>query len=222
MYSPSIAVANGIGQRFLERHQAERYRDRFKSGRKQRTHQLEIAALERVLAALPPITTIVDVGSGAGRMAPVLSAHAEHLIQVDISPQMLEVAAQDYPISPERGTYLQADVRDIPLESNSADLVFCHRLLNHLSAQDRLTAFKELARISRASVVVSCLTPPAPVDFVRRIYRRIRGSTVPHAELGPGQLLREAQSVGLEQIFRATIRRFPASATFHSFTKMRG
>jgi ubiquinone/menaquinone biosynthesis C-methylase UbiE len=219
MASSSAAGTDGIGERFLQRHQAERYRDRFKRGRKQRTHQREIAALERVLAALPPLEVIVDVGSGAGRMAPVLSRHTRHLIQADISPQMLAVATEDYPLSPERGTYLQADVRDIPLASGSADLVFCHRLLNHLSAEDRRIAFNELARITRAYVVFSCLTPPAPVELIRRIYRRIRGSGVPHAEIGTDELLGEARSAGLEQIFRATIRRFPASGAFHVLTK---
>lgn len=222
MPSSSNATAESIGRRFLERHQAERYRDRFKRGRKLRTHQQEIMALQRVLAALPPLTTIVDAGSGAGRLAPELSRHAAHLIQVDISPQMLEVAFADYPLPPDRGTYLQADVRSIPLESDSADLVFCHRLLNHLSSDDRLQALRELARISRAYVVVSCLTPPAPIVIVRKVYRAIRGSVVPHAELGPRQLLLDAQSVGLVQRSCTTIRRFPASATFHTLTKIGG
>jgi SAM-dependent methyltransferase len=220
--SSSNAIADDIGRRFLKRHQAERYRDRFKRGRKRRTHQLEISALERVLAALPPLTTIVDVGSGAGKLAPVLSRHAGHLIQVDISPQMLEVVFEDYPLPSEHGAYLQADARDIPLASGSADLVFCHRLLNHYSAEDRLKALKELARISRAYVVVSCLTPPAFLEMIRRIDRRIRGSSVPHPEPGPWQLLGEARSIGLKQVFCTTIRRFPASATFHTLTKMGG
>jgi ubiquinone/menaquinone biosynthesis C-methylase UbiE len=219
MPSSSSAIAESIEQRFLERHQAERYRDRFKRGRKLRTHQLETMALQKVLMALPPLTTIVDAGSGAGRLAPVLSCHAQHLIQVDISSQMLKVAFEDYPLPSQRGTYLQADARNIPLESGSADLVFCHRLLNHLSNDDRLQTLRELARISRAYVVVSCLTPPALIDIVRKVYRGIRGSAVPHAELGPGQLLRDAQSIGLEQLFCTTIRRFPASATFHALRK---
>ena len=222
MPSSSNAIAESIEQRFLERHQAERYRDRFKRGRKLRTHQLEAMALQRVLTALPPLSMIVDAGSGAGRLASVLSRHAEHLIQVDISSQMLEVAFENCPLPSERGTYLQADARAIPLASGSADLVFCHRLLNHLSGEDRLRILRELARISRAYVVVSCLTPPAPIYIVRKVYRAIRGSAVPHAELGPRQLLREAWSVGLGHMFHATIRCFPASATFQVLTKIGG
>lgn len=90
-----------IAERFAQRSQAERYRDRFKKGRHQRTHEKECIAVESLLASMGRLRVILDVGSGPGRFVPLFSRYADRVIQADYSRHMLEVSSADHPLQPD-------------------------------------------------------------------------------------------------------------------------
>jgi ubiquinone/menaquinone biosynthesis C-methylase UbiE len=208
-----------IGERFATRADAERYRDRFTHGKRRRTHLREVAALERLLAACGDWRVAVDVGSGAGRFAPVLGRGGAMLIQLDLAPSMLEVS-RNAPAVPGRSDYVRGDARRLPLPARSADLVFSHRLLNHLDEADRRQAVAELVRVTRRFVIVSSLAPPPPIRYVREAYDHWRGAThKPARHLDSAMLTADLSANGARPIDRAVIRRFPAFAEFLLFEK---
>jgi len=208
-----------IGARFLTRAQAVQYRDRFKTGRRRRTHTREERALRILLDRLRPQTVILDVGSGAGRFVPELVGYGGLLIQLDYSRPMLEVSKEDHPLVPPRGAYVQGDARSLPFATDMADLIFCHRLLNHITdAMERGQILEEMARVTRRHVVLSCLSIPTALRCLRRAYSDLVGRrTVGNSE--PWDLINEAQRAGLKLDGRVRIRSIPVRAEFLIFQK---
>jgi len=207
----SRAPKEDIAERFSDRARAERYRDRFKHGRHLHTHERESVALRTILALLGRFHMVLDVGSGPGRFVRLFMKYADRLIQLDYSSHMLHVSRDDHAVRGEQGGYLQASAVGLPLADHSVDLVFCHRLLNHLDVGDRRRALEEMARVSKRYVVVSCLRPPAVVRLIRRFFSRRKPDA---GHVGEGQLLAEAEAAGLGLCGRTHIRGFPVSGSF--------
>ena len=112
------------------RAQAERYRDRFRGQRRSRVDRLETTAVRELLGALDKLSTALDLPAGTGRLASLLADVAERVILADVSSAMLEVAREGLSNLPVE--YVQTDAKAIALADGSVDLVFCHRLLNHV------------------------------------------------------------------------------------------
>lgn len=145
--------------RFQERQRVEHYRDRFRPGGKyEKTHCSEQAALRTLLAAVGPVDLGMDLPAGTGRLTPVLAEFARRVIVADASDVMLEVAREDNPTLP--GAYLLTPAEDIKLRDGEVDVIFCHRLLNHIYHPVlRAKIFAELARVTRRYLIVSYSTP---------------------------------------------------------------
>lgn len=105
---------------------------------------------EAVLAALGPerIGTLLDLGTGTGRMLELLADRCEHGIGIDSSHEML-VVARDKLAGPDYG-HLQVRMGDIlalTQDSRSVDLVVLHMVLHYLD--DPAAAVAEAARVLR-------------------------------------------------------------------------
>jgi ubiquinone/menaquinone biosynthesis C-methylase UbiE len=209
-----------IQDRFSERAQAERYRNRFKKGRRQKTHQREVAALENSLSPIGKVETILDVACGAGRFASTLAAHCKKIFQTDYSIHMLNINKEDVPFETARSGYFQGDASAVALSDKSVDLVFCHRFLNHVPDDAiRGKIMKEFARISRQYVVVSCLGPIQIVRVFRRLFNTLIGKTSLDGNISEEALLKNATDAGLELVNRTPIRAFGLAAAFLTFRK---
>lgn len=209
-----------IRRRYGTRAQAEHYRDRFRRGRRRRTHEREAGALATLLRMLPDVRTVLDVGSGPGRFVPVFLGHVARLIQLDLSKHMLDVSREQHRLEPSRGAYVQADICSLPFAANSVDMVFCHRLLNHLpEASQRVPALEQLAQVSRRYVVVSCLSSPRLLRIVRRLGDGLRRRRSADSHVALADLLREASAIGLTLEHRIPLRAFFRSAAFLVFRK---
>jgi ubiquinone/menaquinone biosynthesis C-methylase UbiE len=205
----------GIMQRYATRAQAERYRDRFRTGRRLRTHEKEIAAIGEALKGLGRVETILDLGCGPGRFVPPLAAAASRLVQIDYSEHMLDVNRRDHPLPPDRSGYIQADAKNLPLADGSIDVALCHRVLNHFpEPAARTRILSELARVASQGVVISCLAPPWPLRPIRRFYARLRRRTSVDGNVEERDLLDEAKEAGLTLAGRVRIRRFPFTGDF--------
>lgn len=215
----SVCVGQDIGHRFALRAQAEHYRDRFLRGRHLATHIREVSALESLLTGLGRLERALDVASGTGRLTPVLATHARETIQIDLSLPMLEVSCEGTDPSGLLGR-LQGDARTLPLEANSCDLVFCHRLLNHVpDEQDRRQILEEMTRVSCRYVTISCLTPLIILRAMRRFYARLLGYQPVDGFVEPADLLRDAAQAGLRLVVQTPIREGIRSAAFLTFEK---
>jgi len=209
-----------IVQRFTTRAQAERYRDRFGRGRHRRAHEREAKALKVLLGRLSDVEVVLDVGSGVGRFVPIFMKHCVRLIQTDFSKYMLDVSRDAYSGDFTTAEHIQSDARHLPFAEDSVDLVFCHRLLNHLpDPYERSWVMRNLARVSRRYVVFSCLGPPAALRSLRRMYERLKHVDSVDGHVAASSLAFDACECGLRLLYRTPIRSFPVLGEFFTFVK---
>ncbi|RBP16499.1 ArsR family transcriptional regulator [Roseiarcus fermentans] len=109
------------------------------------------ASEERVEAALidligdRPFRTLLDLGTGTGRMLELLAPRAARAVGVDQSAAMLALARSRMEQTGLRNVQLrQGDVYAPPVERNGYDLIVVHQVLHFLD--DPARALKEAAR----------------------------------------------------------------------------
>jgi ubiquinone/menaquinone biosynthesis C-methylase UbiE len=133
-------------QRFFDHHG-----DRYDRHAHRIFRRLHARALADAVAAAPPNGTVLDAGTGPGRLAvalgtarPDLTVHA-----IDISPDMVSVArrhAEEAGVA-ERVRAQRADVGDLPLPDGSVDLVISTASFHHW--RNVPAAARELRRVTR-------------------------------------------------------------------------
>jgi SAM-dependent methyltransferase len=99
----------------------------------------------------------LDAACGTGRHARRLAELGHDVVGVDGSPEMLAVAMRSIP----QAVFHEGDLRSLPLESASIDLVVCALALEHVA--DLSKAVAELSRVLRSGgrMVLSDLHPSA-------------------------------------------------------------
>lgn len=195
--------------RFQERKRAEQYRDGFRPGGKhEQTHRNEQAALRSLLAGVGPVELAMDLPAGTARLTPVLAEFARRVIVADASDVMLEVARQDNPSLP--ADYLQTSAEDIRLPDGAVDVIFCHRLLNHIYHPAlRAKIFGELARVTRRFVVVSYSTPGVRTRWRWRLKRLVGLAGRNNRPVSLAQFMRETSAAGLRLVGKQVMREEP-------------
>jgi SAM-dependent methyltransferase len=104
--------------------------------------------LPMLLDAVPEGGTVVDLGTGAGRVLAPLSRRAGTVIGVDASPSMLEEARRRVRADDLKGVELRlGDMAHLPLQDAEADAVIANMVLHHLPEPAR--AFPEIRRVLR-------------------------------------------------------------------------
>ncbi len=107
---------------------------------------VEAAVLE--IAGTQPVQSLLDLGTGTGRMLELLAPLAERAIGVDQSPPMLNLARTRLERAGLRNAQLrQGDIYALPVEQDSCDLVIVHQVLHYLDDPGR--ALREAARMLR-------------------------------------------------------------------------
>jgi ubiquinone/menaquinone biosynthesis C-methylase UbiE len=104
--------------------------------------EIEQPIVREILDGLPAGVAL-DAACGTGRHAEYLASLGHEVIGVDSSPEMLERARAKVPT----GEFHEADLHDLPLESDSVDVVVCAIALSHVP--DLAPVLEELARVLR-------------------------------------------------------------------------
>ena len=101
------------------------------------------------LANIKPGQTVLDLGSGAGLdvfTARSIVGETGHVIGVDMTPAMIEKArANAEKLGFENVSFLLGDIEDLPVESNTIDVIISNCVLNLVP--DKAKAFAELYRV---------------------------------------------------------------------------
>jgi SAM-dependent methyltransferase len=104
------------------------------------------AAWRRTAAYLPG--TVLEIGSGAGRITQMLSKTFERVIATDVSPDILDYARARIPA--QNVSWQLSDGNRIPSADASVDAVFsCHVFQHFPSNAHQLHTFKEIHRVLR-------------------------------------------------------------------------
>ena len=99
-----------------------------------------VAAEERAVHGLLAPGVALDAGCGTGRHSAHLAALGHAVVGVDASPEMLLLARERVPA----GDFREGDLRALPVQDASADVVVCALALSHLPD---LGAVAELGRV---------------------------------------------------------------------------
>ncbi|MEO7457117.1 MAG: class I SAM-dependent methyltransferase [Gemmatimonadaceae bacterium] len=114
--------------------------------------RLEIPLMLRALR-LPTGGRVLEVGCGRGVALPLLARRLApyELFALDIDPVLLQFAERRVKRAGVRATLYEADVRALPFDSGSIDLVIDFGTCYHVSggAQGARTALAEIARVLR-------------------------------------------------------------------------
>ncbi|WP_120716414.1 ArsR/SmtB family transcription factor [Tsuneonella amylolytica] len=108
------------------------------------------AVEDALVAALgkEPLGSVLDIGTGTGRIAELLEPGAGHVTGLDKSPEMLRLArARLQSLDPSRVELVQGDFAVLPFASQAFDTVVFHQVLHYASEPD--FALAEAARVCR-------------------------------------------------------------------------
>lgn len=102
--------------------------------------------------------SILDMPCGTGRFWGLLAEDPERVIHAaDFSENMIDIGMKrrDRDIV-QRINAFQGSAFELPVEDGFVDSVFCIRLIHHVGkSEDRIKLLKELARVSRSTVIIS-------------------------------------------------------------------
>ena len=128
-----------------------------------RSLHLPEAEVERAMLALlrdAPLGTMLDIGTGTGRMVELFGAAAQSVIAIDNSPEMLRLArAKLLESEAVNGSNLvqktelkQGDFNNLPLTNGTVDSVILHQVLHY--AQHPEAVLAEVSRVLKSAGIV--------------------------------------------------------------------
>jgi SAM-dependent methyltransferase len=177
-------------------------------------YDVAIGPLLDDLASRAPGRRALDVGCGTGGITVELARRGFDVTGIDHSPAMMEVARRKVEALPGdvKVDFRSGDVRDLPFEDASFDLLTCQGVLHHLT--DVAEAVREFARVLAPSGVFYLSEPCLGSNLLLRAWQRgparLRRQPEVGADLSPevleheegpidqDSLLRDARDAGLE------------------------
>jgi ubiquinone/menaquinone biosynthesis C-methylase UbiE/DNA-binding transcriptional ArsR family regulator len=202
------AARAATAQAYFKRHAAQW--DRIRS-----LHAADEAVEAEIVAALGDreFRSLLDLGTGTGRMLELLGPGLERGLGIDFSLDMLTVARANLDRAGlKHCSVRQGDIYDLPLPRDSFDVVIIHQVLHFLD--DGARAIREAARVLRPQgrlLVVDFA--PHDLEFLREEHAHLRLGfasetvtqwmeqagleTVSHRNLAPGSDGRIAVSLWL-------------------------
>jgi ubiquinone/menaquinone biosynthesis C-methylase UbiE len=143
----------------------------------------EKAFAQHLLDMIGSDSHILDIPCGNGRFYGIFT-RVRKLTMADYSENML-AAAREKTNNAKNVEFVRADISNLPLPDNCAELCFCMRLFHHMKTDEvRLRALSELARISKSYVALSFYNKSCLRYIMRRtLGKKIRGNYVTFAHI---------------------------------------
>jgi len=113
---------------------------------------------------------VLDVGCGSGENVAPLLARGAHVIAVDLSHDLVQLAVERVRLMkpPSLPRFLVGSAYDVPLAKESVDIVFCASLLHHL---DIPRAMDEIRRVVKPGGTVIVKEPVRFSQLAARLRR---------------------------------------------------
>ncbi|NNC60185.1 MAG: metalloregulator ArsR/SmtB family transcription factor [Erythrobacter sp.] len=123
-----------------------------------------------------PLGTLLDIGTGTGRMAELFGTGADHVVALDKSLEMLRVArAKLQHLPADRIELVQGDFYGLPFDDDRFHTVLLHQVLHYAPEPER--ALAEAARVLKDGGRI------AIVDFAAHTHEELR-ERFQHVRLG--------------------------------------
>ncbi|KKU10039.1 MAG: Phosphatidylethanolamine N-methyltransferase [Candidatus Woesebacteria bacterium GW2011_GWB1_45_5] len=112
-------------------------------------HKSEVFALKQFLSKIRKVKTILDIGTGFGRLVPFYSFRAKKIILSDPSSKLLKLARETFK-SKKNLKFIHSSLENLPLRvpKNSIDLIIMIRVIHHI--RDIETAFGIFGNLLKA------------------------------------------------------------------------
>jgi ubiquinone/menaquinone biosynthesis C-methylase UbiE len=138
----------------------------------------EMQCITTALARIPPGSHVLDLPCGTGRLTRLLVDRGFRVTGADVSEAMLAQARDNHATSGLSASstfphvhFEHHDIMQTGYPDGYFDVVICNRLFHHFTEHTtRLTALRELRRISRGPVIISFFNSFA----IDAAYRRMR------------------------------------------------
>lgn len=191
--------ANTVVEHQITIEQARNYeKKRFTSQRRKiKLNRYEKVFAKNLFETVGRDSHILDIPCGNGRFYDIF-ANARKLTMADYSENML-TSAREKVKNMENIEFVRADISDIPLPDNCADLCFCMRLFHHMKTDDiRLKALSELARVSKKYVALSFYNK----NCLRYLFRKTLGKKIRGNYITFSHIVSLAKQVALVPVAR--------------------
>ena len=163
------AARTAAAQNYFRRHAVEWDRIR-------KLHVAEAAVEEAICAALDgaPIRSLLDLGTGTGRMLELFAAKIERGLGLDLSVDMLALAREHLDRAGLKNCSVRyGDIYDLALPRDSFDVVIIHQVLHFLDDSGR--AIREAARVLRPGGRLLVIDfAPHDLEFLRDLHAHRR------------------------------------------------
>jgi len=194
------AARTAAAQAYFRAHAAEWDRIR-------KLHVTDEAVEEAIRSALSerPFRSLLDLGTGTGRMLELFGTEIERGLGLDLSLDMLQLARDRLERAGRKHCSVrQGDIYDLPLGNDSFDVVILHQVLHFLD--DGARAIREAARVLRPGgrlLVVDFA--PHELEFLREQHA--------HRRLGfsPETVTQWMTASGLEPLMHKSLPPEPGS-----------
>jgi len=107
------------------------------------------AQVETAMAGMlgkTPLGRLVDIGTGTGRIATLFAPHADQVVGIDRSAEMLRLARGKLDAAADgKVRFIAGDFYDLPLADGAADTAILHQVLHYAQAPEKVIA--ETARV---------------------------------------------------------------------------
>jgi ubiquinone/menaquinone biosynthesis C-methylase UbiE/DNA-binding transcriptional ArsR family regulator len=141
-----------------------------------RLHASDVAVEAAIRAALGdgPFRSLLDLGTGTGRMLELLGGQSERGLGIDLSPAMLLLArARLERAGLKHCRVRQADIYDLAMPRDSFDVVIIHQVLHYLD--DGARAIREAASVLRPQGRLLVIDfAPHQLEFLREQHAHLR------------------------------------------------
>lgn len=110
--------------------------------------------LSIVKSLFPEGSSFLEVGSGSGEISGYLALHGYNVTLLDKSREALALSKRFFEKYELSGQFIEGNLFDIPLETQSFDCVWNSGVMEHFSDEEIVKGLQEMKRVSRNKVIV--------------------------------------------------------------------
>lgn len=103
----------------------------------------------------------IEAGSGTGRISLRMATKGASIVLVDYSERALKNAQDLFLKSNQKGEFILADIMNMPLNNQTADITWNAGVLEHFTFSEQVKALEEMKRVTKTEGVIISLNPNA-------------------------------------------------------------